>query len=48
MSEIDDAELIEYAGLAKSAFSHPISKRFYGKEPDRSRVCDIQEISGNG
>ncbi len=50
-NEIDDAKLIEYAALAESASSHPISKslqRAYGKEPDRSRVSDIQEISGNG
>ena len=50
-SELDDAKLIEYAALAESASSHPISKslqRAYGKELDRSRVSDIQEISGNG
>ncbi len=50
-NEIDDAKLIEYAALAESASSHPISKslqRAYGREPDRSRVSDIQEISGNG
>lgn len=50
-SEIDNAKLIEYAALAESASSHPISKslqRAYGKEPDRSRVSDIQELSGNG
>ncbi len=50
-NEISDAQLIEYAALAESASSHPISKslqRAYGKEPDRSRVSDIQEISGNG
>ncbi len=50
-NEIEDARLIEYAALAESASSHPISKslqRAYGKEPDRSRVSDIQEISGNG
>ena len=44
-------ELIEYAALAESASSHPISKSLqhaYGKEIDRSRVSDIQEISGNG
>ncbi len=43
--------LIEYAALAESASSHPISKSLqhaYGKEIDRSRVSDIQEISGNG
>ena len=48
---MDAARLIEYAALAESASSHPISKslqRAYGKEPDRTRVSDIQEISGNG
>ena len=46
-----DARLIEYAALTESASSHPISKslqKAYGKEPDRTRVRDIQEISGNG
>ena len=50
-SEISDEKLVEYAALAESASSHPISKslqRAYGKEIDRSRVSDIQEISGNG
>ena len=50
-SELEDAKLIEYAALAESASSHPISKslqRAYGKELDRTRVSDIQEISGNG
>lgn len=50
-SNMDDEKLIEYAALAESASSHPISKslqRAYGKEIDRSRVSDIQEISGNG
>ena len=50
-NEIEDAKLVEYAALAESASSHPISKslqRAYGKEIDRSRVSDIQEISGNG
>ncbi|HIZ22255.1 MAG TPA: cadmium-translocating P-type ATPase [Candidatus Blautia faecigallinarum] len=50
-NELEDAKLIEYAALAESASSHPISKslqKAYGKEPDRSRVTDIQEISGNG
>ena len=48
---ISDEQLVEYAALAESASSHPISKslqRAYGKEIDRSRVSDIQEISGNG
>ena len=50
-SNMDDAKLIEYAALAESASSHPISKslqKAYGKEIDRSRVSDIEEISGNG
>ncbi len=50
-SEISDEKLVEYAALAESASSHPISKslqKAYGKEIDRSRVRDIQEISGNG
>lgn len=50
-NEMEKEKLIEYAALAESASSHPISKslqRAYGKEPDRSRVKDIQEISGNG
>ncbi len=50
-NEIEDKKLVEYAALAESASSHPISKslqRAYGKEPDRTRVSDIQEISGNG
>ena len=50
-SSIDEAKLVEYAALAESASSHPISKslqRAYGKEIDRSRVSDIREISGNG
>ena len=50
-NEMEKEKLIEYAALAECASSHPISKslqRAYGKEPDRSRVSDIQEISGNG
>ena len=50
-STIENEKLLEYAALAESASSHPISKslqRAYGKEIDRSRVSDIQEISGNG
>lgn len=50
-SEMEDTRLIEYAALAESASSHPISRslqRAYGREPDRTRVSDIREISGNG
>ena len=49
--EIDEDTLIEYAALAECASSHPISqslRRHYGKEPDRSRVSEIEEISGRG
>ncbi|HJB18081.1 MAG TPA: cadmium-translocating P-type ATPase [Candidatus Bariatricus faecipullorum] len=50
-NEIDKETLLEYAALAESASSHPISKslqKAYGKEIDRSRVKAIQEIGGNG
>ena len=50
-SEMENEKLLEYAALAESASSHPISRslqRAYGRELDRSRVSDIQEISGNG
>lgn len=50
-NEMDREKLLEYAALAESASSHPISRslqRAYGREIDRSRVTDIREISGNG
>lgn len=50
-NEMEEARLLEYAALAESASSHPISKslqKAYGKAVDRSRVTDIEEISGNG
>ena len=50
-SQLENEKLVEYAALAESASSHPISKslqRAYGREIDRSRVSDIREISGNG
>ena len=50
-NDMDEAKLLEYAALAECASSHPISKslqRAYGKEIDRSRVTDIEEISGHG
>lgn len=50
-NKMENEKLLEYAALAESASSHPISKslqRAYGREPDRSRVSDIKEISGNG
>ena len=48
---LDEAKVLEYAALAECASSHPISKslqKAYGKPIDRSRVTDIQEISGHG
>ena len=50
-SAIENEKLIEYAALAECASSHPISqslRRAYGKEIDRDRVTDIQEVSGKG
>lgn len=50
-SIIEEEKLLEYAALAESASSHPISKslqRAYGKEIESSRVKDIKEISGKG
>ena len=48
---MEDEKLLEYAALAESASSHPISRsiqRAWGKEIDRSRVSEIEEIGGNG
>lgn len=50
-NKLEDEKLLELSALAESASSHPISRslqRAYGKPVDRSRVSDIQEISGNG
>lgn len=50
-NKISREQIIEYAALAEIASSHPISvslRRAYGKSLDRTRVSDIQEISGNG
>ena len=50
-SQMEDEKLLEYAALAECASSHPISKslqKAYGKEIDRSRVTDIEEVSGRG
>ena len=48
---IENEKIIEYAALAESSSSHPIAKSLqkeYGKEIDRTRVSDVQEISGKG
>mgnify|MGYP005975287847 FL=1 len=50
-NQMSREQLLEYAALAESASSHPISKslqRACSRELDRSRVTDIQEISGHG
>ncbi len=50
-NQLENEKLVEYAALAESASSHPISQslqRAYGKELDLSRVAEVQEISGNG
>lgn len=50
-NKLEEEKLLEYAALAESSSSHPISKslqRAYGKPIDRSRVTEIEEISGNG
>ena len=50
-NRIEADALVELAALAESGSVHPISKSLrqaYGKEIDRSRVCDIREISGSG
>ncbi len=48
---LTEEKLLEYAALAECASSHPISKslqRAYGREIDRSRVSDVEEIGGHG
>ena len=48
---MEEAKILEYAALAECASSHPISKslqKAYGKEIDRSRVENIEEVSGHG
>lgn len=49
--EMPKEKLLEYAALAESYSSHPISKslqKAYGKEPELSRLGEVEEISGNG
>ena len=50
-NKMEEERLLEYAALAECASSHPISKslqKAYGREIDRDRVSDIQELSGKG
>ncbi|MCI7491187.1 MAG: cadmium-translocating P-type ATPase [Lachnobacterium sp.] len=48
---MEEEKLLEYAALAESFSSHPISKslcKAFGGVLDKSRVSDIEEISGHG
>lgn len=48
---LEKEQLLEYAALAESYSTHPISKslqKAYGKPVDKSRIADVEEISGNG
>lgn len=50
-NDVEEAKLLEYAALAESFSSHPISRslqKAYGREIDQTRVTDVEEISGNG
>ena len=48
---MDEHKLIEYAAAVECYSSHPISlslQKAYGRAVDRSRVSDVEEISGHG
>ena len=48
---MDKEKVLEYAALAESFSSHPISKslkKAYGREIDQTRISDVEEISGHG
>ncbi len=50
-SAIEEKKLLESAALAESYSTHPISQslqRAYGEMLDKSRVSNVQEISGHG
>lgn len=50
-NQMSEEELLEYAALAESYSTHPISKSLknaYGKQLDMTKVSDVQEISGHG
>ena len=50
-NQMEKEQVLEYAALAECFSNHPISKslqKAYGKEPDKGRVTDVEEISGNG
>ena len=48
---MSEDQLLEYAALAESYSSHPISRslqKAYGKGIDKNRIADVEELSGNG
>ena len=48
---LPDEKVLEYAAYAESFSNHPISKsikKAYGKDIDKNRVTDVEEIGGNG
>lgn len=50
-STIKNEQLLEYATLAESYSTHPISKslqKAYDKPVDQTRIKDVKEISGHG
>ena len=50
-SDMENEQLLEYAALAECFSNHPISKslqKAYGKELDKKRVSEVEEIGGNG
>ena len=50
-AQIDESQLLEYAAYAESYSTHPISKsllKAYGKEIDKQRISNVEEISGHG
>ncbi|MGN8886720.1 heavy metal translocating P-type ATPase [Blautia sp. HCP28S3_G10] len=50
-NSLEEEKILEYAALAESFSTHPISrslKAAYGKEIEQKRVTDVEEISGNG
>ena len=50
-NEMEEEKLLEYAALAECSSSHPISKslqKAYGKPIDRTRVSQVEEVSGGG
>lgn len=50
-NQMEEDKVLEYAALAECFSNHPISKslqKAYGRKLDKSRVTDVEEISGNG